>query len=190
MDFGVAAEESRPLLQEGQGAKAKKKPTPLPKLQIGILMLLHLAEPITAHCIFPFIKQVCPLILPCAVYLGLTTSGITQLISELDITGVDEKKVGYYAGMIVSASSAKGVISKMDMRNFTTGIYLLRHGSHVCVPMVTVIRPHRAQACSPRRRGRIVPLHDLLRFVENFLGSCCEVSVVHCDSNVNSADFL
>lgn len=27
-----------------------------------------------------------------------------QLVSELDITGGDEKKVGYYAGMIVSHS--------------------------------------------------------------------------------------
>ena len=77
MDAGVAAEESRPLLQERDRAKTKRMPTPLPKLQIGILMLLHLAEPITAHCIFPFIKQVCPLILPCALYLVLTTSGIT-----------------------------------------------------------------------------------------------------------------
>ncbi|KAI0327954.1 MFS general substrate transporter [Cubamyces sp. BRFM 1775] len=75
-----ALDETRPLLQGGEDAKAKT-PTPLPKGQIAILMLLGLAEPITSHCIFPFINQ---------------------LISELDITGGDEKKVGYYAGMIES----------------------------------------------------------------------------------------
>ncbi|RPD57953.1 MFS general substrate transporter [Lentinus tigrinus ALCF2SS1-7] len=91
----VVSEETRPLLadvREGRedvdnhGATnskqtEKRKPTPLPKVQIGILMLLHLAEPITSNCIFPFINQ---------------------LVSELDITGGDEKKVGYYAGMIES----------------------------------------------------------------------------------------
>ncbi|KAI0774849.1 MFS general substrate transporter [Trametes elegans] len=79
-------DESCPLLhhdrlQGGEGAKKARKPTPLPKGQIAILMLLALAEPITSHCIYPFINQ---------------------LISELDITGGDEKKVGYYAGMIES----------------------------------------------------------------------------------------
>ncbi|OBZ72619.1 Protein ZINC INDUCED FACILITATOR-LIKE 1 [Grifola frondosa] len=61
--------------------KTVKTPTPLPKLQISILLLLQLAEPITSQCIYPFINQ---------------------LISELDITGVDERKVGYYAGLIES----------------------------------------------------------------------------------------
>ncbi|KAH9855872.1 MFS general substrate transporter [Lenzites betulinus] len=42
-------------------------------------MLLNLAEPITAYCIFPFINQ---------------------LVAELDITGGDPRKVGYYVGMI------------------------------------------------------------------------------------------
>ncbi len=59
------SEETRPLLsdvregRQDRDAKEKRKPTPLPKLQIGILMLLHLAEPITSNCIFPFINQVC-----------------------------------------------------------------------------------------------------------------------------------
>ncbi|RDX43402.1 MFS general substrate transporter [Lentinus brumalis] len=81
------SEETRPLLsdvregRQDRDAKEKRKPTPLPKLQIGILMLLHLAEPITSNCIFPFINQ---------------------LVSELDITGGDQKKVGYYAGLIES----------------------------------------------------------------------------------------
>ncbi|KAF9652374.1 MFS general substrate transporter [Thelephora ganbajun] len=55
--------------------------TPLPKLQIGILLLVQLAEPICSQCIYPFVNQ---------------------LISEMGIAGGDEKKVGYYAGIIES----------------------------------------------------------------------------------------
>ncbi|KAF8876547.1 major facilitator superfamily domain-containing protein [Infundibulicybe gibba] len=62
-------------------AKKQHKPTPLPKAQIGILLLCHFCEPITGHSISPYINQ---------------------LISELDITGGDERKVGYYAGLIQS----------------------------------------------------------------------------------------
>ena len=37
------------------------------------------------------------------------TTFFHQLISELDITGGDEKKVGYYAGLIVSDSLSSTV---------------------------------------------------------------------------------
>ncbi|KAI0740955.1 MFS general substrate transporter [Earliella scabrosa] len=74
-------DEIRPLLSEDEGSGRPRKPTPLPMSQIAILMVLQLAEPITSHCIYPFINQ---------------------LISELDITGGDEKKVGYYAGLLES----------------------------------------------------------------------------------------
>ncbi|KAF8875925.1 major facilitator superfamily domain-containing protein [Infundibulicybe gibba] len=62
-------------------AKKQHKPTSLPKVQIGIVLLLQLCEPITSQSIYPYINQ---------------------LISELDITGGDERKVGYYAGLIQS----------------------------------------------------------------------------------------
>lgn len=39
-------------------AQDRKKPTPLPKLQISVLLLLQLAEPITSQCILPFISEV------------------------------------------------------------------------------------------------------------------------------------
>ncbi|KAJ3866719.1 major facilitator superfamily transporter [Lentinula novae-zelandiae] len=61
--------------------RRKRAPTPLPKVQISILMLLQICEPITSQSIYPYINQ---------------------LISELDITGGDERKVGYYAGLIES----------------------------------------------------------------------------------------
>ncbi|RDX57347.1 MFS general substrate transporter [Lentinus brumalis] len=68
-------------LLESPERKTLKAPTPLPRLQIFVLLLMQLAEPITSNCIYPFINQ---------------------LVSELDITGGDEKKVGYYAGLIES----------------------------------------------------------------------------------------
>ncbi|KAF9815816.1 hypothetical protein IEO21_04328 [Rhodonia placenta] len=76
-----APDEETALLSKPKQSREPKPVTPLPKLQIAILLLLQLAEPITSQCIYPFINQ---------------------LVSELDITGGDEKKVGYYAGMIES----------------------------------------------------------------------------------------
>ncbi|KAJ7075174.1 major facilitator superfamily domain-containing protein [Mycena belliarum] len=68
-------DEVMPLLPQPQ----RKGPTPLPKLQLAIVMLVQICEPLTSQSIYPFINQ---------------------LVSELDITGGDEKKVGYYAGLI------------------------------------------------------------------------------------------
>ncbi|KAG1774830.1 major facilitator superfamily domain-containing protein [Suillus placidus] len=74
----IIANETTPLVP----AKGSKKPkTPLPKLQIGILITLQLAEPIASTSIFPYINQ---------------------LIRELGITGGNDAAVGYYAGMIES----------------------------------------------------------------------------------------
>ncbi|KAH9481768.1 Major facilitator-type transporter psiT2 [Psilocybe cubensis] len=59
-----------------------EKPTPLPVLPLISLFLIQMAEPITAAVIYPFINQ---------------------FVRETGITGGDEKKTGYYAGMIESA---------------------------------------------------------------------------------------
>lgn len=71
-------DEETPLLHD---ANAPRKATPLPVTQITILLLLLLAEPITSLSINPYINQ---------------------LVSELSIVGGDERKVGYYAGVLVS----------------------------------------------------------------------------------------
>jgi len=77
--------EDTPLLQtdvNGDGRHNGKESisiTPLPKAQISILFVLLLVEPIFSQCIYPFINQ---------------------LVRELDITGGDERKIGYYAGLI------------------------------------------------------------------------------------------
>lgn len=79
--------EDTPLLQtdvNGDGRHNGKESisiTPLPKAQISILFVLLLVEPIFSQCIYPFINQ---------------------LVRELDITGGDERKIGYYAGLIES----------------------------------------------------------------------------------------
>jgi len=58
------------------------KPTPLPKFQLFIIFLIQLSEPLTAVVIYPFINQ---------------------FVSETGITNGDERRPGYYAGIIESA---------------------------------------------------------------------------------------
>ncbi|THU83159.1 MFS general substrate transporter [Dendrothele bispora CBS 962.96] len=72
-------DEESPLLTN-RNVKTRKT-TPLPKVQILVVLLLQICEPVTSQSIYPYINQ---------------------LVSELDITGGDEKKVGYYAGLIES----------------------------------------------------------------------------------------
>ncbi|KAF8842090.1 MFS general substrate transporter [Paxillus ammoniavirescens] len=67
-------DEETPLLQ----SRAK---TPVPWGQVNIVLFVLVAEPVSSACIFPFINQ---------------------LIGELGITGGDDRKIGYYAGLIES----------------------------------------------------------------------------------------
>ena len=60
------------------------KPTPLPKLQIFILFLTLLSEPITGLVIYPFVNQ---------------------FVRETGVTQGDERKTGYYAGIIVRCNN-------------------------------------------------------------------------------------
>ena len=64
------AQEERPIAE-----------TPLPKLQLSILLYIQLAEPITSTVIYPFVNQ---------------------LVRETGVTGGDDRKTGYFAGLIVS----------------------------------------------------------------------------------------
>ncbi|KAM6504169.1 Major facilitator superfamily domain containing protein [Amanita muscaria] len=75
-------DEETPLLFESSKKAAKR--TPLPTLQISIVLLLLICEPFANNSILPYINQ---------------------LITELGITGGDERKVGYYAGLIQSLFS-------------------------------------------------------------------------------------
>ena len=53
----------------------------MPKLQVFIAFLIQFAEPVTATVIYPFVNQ---------------------FVRETGITGGDEAKTGYYAGIVVS----------------------------------------------------------------------------------------
>jgi hypothetical protein len=44
---------------EGTALLARKKPTPLPKFQLFILLWVQLAEPLALQVIYPFINKVC-----------------------------------------------------------------------------------------------------------------------------------
>ncbi|KAF7331374.1 Major facilitator superfamily multidrug-resistance DHA1 sub-family [Mycena kentingensis (nom. inval.)] len=57
------------------------KRTPLPKAQLGIILFLHLSEPLTSQLINPFAPQ---------------------LIRDIGVTNGDETKVGYYVGIMQS----------------------------------------------------------------------------------------
>jgi hypothetical protein len=62
----------------------RPKKTPLPKLQLFLVIALQFAEPVTGTVIYPFINQ---------------------LVRETGVTGGDERRTGYYAGVIVSLST-------------------------------------------------------------------------------------
>ncbi|KAI9439344.1 MFS general substrate transporter [Lactarius indigo] len=83
-------EEETPLLH---GSDSPRTETPLPITQIVILLLLQLAEPITSLSIRPYVNQ---------------------LVSELPIVGGDERKVGYYAGLIVSLYFAAQAVTVLQ----------------------------------------------------------------------------
>ncbi|KAG1866196.1 MFS general substrate transporter [Suillus subluteus] len=61
--------------------EAAPLPTPLPKTQLAILLLVQMPEQLTASVIYPFVNQ---------------------LVMSTGITGGDERKTGYYAGLIES----------------------------------------------------------------------------------------
>ncbi|PFH51086.1 hypothetical protein AMATHDRAFT_75169 [Amanita thiersii Skay4041] len=71
-------DEETPLLNQ---QKTKKKPTPLPWFQLSIVLFLQLSEPLTSQVIYPFSPE---------------------LIRDIGITHGNEKKVGYYVGIMQS----------------------------------------------------------------------------------------
>ncbi|KAG0702465.1 major facilitator superfamily domain-containing protein [Suillus ampliporus] len=66
---------------EGELVEAAPLPTPLPKIQLAILLLVQMPEQLTASVIYPFVNQ---------------------LVRSTGITGGDERRTGYYAGLIES----------------------------------------------------------------------------------------
>ncbi len=58
MSSPTHSDEETPLLQR-DNAPRKPEPTPLPKAQIFLLLLIRLAEPVTSNSIVPYISEVC-----------------------------------------------------------------------------------------------------------------------------------
>ncbi|KAG2122761.1 major facilitator superfamily domain-containing protein [Suillus clintonianus] len=69
------------LSGQGELIETAPQPTPLPKMQLAILLLAQMPEQLTASVIYPFVNQ---------------------LVRSTGITGGDERKTGYYAGLIES----------------------------------------------------------------------------------------
>lgn len=86
----VVADEETPLLHDGG---AQRKPTPLPKTQLFLLLLVRLAEPIASHSISPY---------------------ISELVSGLSIVGGDKRKVGYYTGLLMSLHYAAEAVTVLQ----------------------------------------------------------------------------
>jgi len=78
----ITSPDSEPEVFDGQSAVKRQdsKRTPLPWLQLSIVYLIQAAEPVAASVIYPFINQ---------------------FVRETGIVGKDEKKTGYFAGVIV-----------------------------------------------------------------------------------------
>jgi hypothetical protein len=104
------ASHHRSLEDEGTPLLGGKSRTPLPWGQITLIFVALIAEPISSVYILPFINQVCQQLFLCVQYLTLSdarsvSNFFKQLIGELGITGGDDRKIGYYAGLIVGANT-------------------------------------------------------------------------------------
>jgi hypothetical protein len=97
LDIDDDETETQHFLGLADDSQRKWPPNSLPKLQLAIVLLLRVCEPITSQSIIPYINQ--------ARLLRRSRENSShhfqQLITELDITGGDDRKVGYYAGLIV-----------------------------------------------------------------------------------------
>ena len=88
-------DEETPLLRSEQ---VKKPRTPLPWFQFSIVLFLQLAEPLTAQVIYPFLPEV---VLHHFQEIESLIAPLFQLIRNIGITNGDDKKVGYYVGIMV-----------------------------------------------------------------------------------------
>jgi len=75
----ITQSEPEPTAIEGSEVR-----TPLPKLQLFLVLLIQFSEPMGSVVIYPFVNQ---------------------FVRDTGITQGDERKTGYYAGIIVSLFS-------------------------------------------------------------------------------------
>ncbi|KAH8813725.1 major facilitator superfamily domain-containing protein [Flagelloscypha sp. PMI_526] len=70
-----------------------RRQTPLPKVQLGIVLLVQICEPIMSQSIYPYVNQ---------------------LIFDLGVSGGDPTRVGFYAGALQSLFFAVQALSVMQ----------------------------------------------------------------------------
>jgi hypothetical protein len=101
MNDPTSANENTPLIQGEQRSHETTGLKPrFPWGQLSILLVLQLAEPMTYQVIAPFAPQVIHSARRFIALFSLTTTFI-QLVRDVGVTHGDERKVGYYVGMMV-----------------------------------------------------------------------------------------
>lgn len=100
------------------------KSTPLPKLQLFLVILIQFAEPVTSSVIYPF---------------------IAKLVWDTGVTG-DEKEIGYFAGIVVSQADFCSAWPHFSPTVWS-GIHFLSSRILDRTPMGPCCRPGWTEAC-------------------------------------------
>ncbi|KAH8831870.1 major facilitator superfamily domain-containing protein [Flagelloscypha sp. PMI_526] len=98
----IVSNESTPLLPassvqtHGITNMVPRRQTPLPKFQLGIVLVIQICEPLMSQSIYPYVNQ---------------------LIFDLGVTGGDPTRVGFYAGVLESIFFAVQALCVMQWSN-------------------------------------------------------------------------
>ena len=96
-------DEGVPLLQsKSEPSRFQRKPNPLPWRQLSVVLFVETCDALAKQSIHPYIKQVRTIELVHDERRSGLICRRLQLVGGLDIIGGDERKVGYYVGLIVS----------------------------------------------------------------------------------------
>ena len=98
-------------------------------------------------------------------------------MGKLDVIGGDERKIGYYAGLIVEFNFP--TVSKMRQVLMgpaaIAGIVIFRNRGYHCISMESNIRSYWEKASPPVWDGRNDFIHVVFRIVSYILDPCDQV---------------
>jgi hypothetical protein len=87
------------------------QPTPLPKLQVFVLLFILFAEPVTGNTASVYLStQMTEKSLALVIY-----PFIIQFVRDTGVTGGDESQTGHFAGLIVRALWPRGARAKQEL---------------------------------------------------------------------------
>jgi hypothetical protein len=163
-------DEEAPLLPEN----AKKQVTPLPRFQFTLVLFLQLAEHLTTTTIYPFAPEVSIL---CFFFTRevnwlLWTS---KLIRNIGITHGEERKVGYYVGLLVRCLTVLKSSWLIIHHYHDIAIIVFLYPGFHCIILESYIWPYRPKTRHFNRTFSAINLNVLLWFIYNFLGTSDEV---------------